>query len=160
MGKTQITEQQLIELLAKADFHKRYYDFIDKAKRTAGKEKCTYQSFCEVISEDTRCKHHKSERFFQLRETDGQWEFTLKLAYCYGKLELIMSGTHNGKNIGGVVTRLALESARVLDPEFMPKPLAPKIPFSTQAELREAVAFSVSLYEVMKSAILTFTSGS
>jgi hypothetical protein len=157
MDEKPSSQQQLLELLAKNGFHERYYDFVDAARQTASKERCTYEQFCEVLSKERLFEHCKKERFFWLEETIGTWLFTLKLAYFHSKLELIISAKRNGQTVGGVVPKLAREAAQVLDPEFTPQPLSPKIPFANQTELRAAAAFGVSLYEDVKSTVLSFT---
>lgn len=148
-------QPQFLEVLAKTGFHERYYDFVDAARQSASEERCSYQQFCEVLGEEHRFEHCKKERFFRLEETIDSWHFVLKLAYFHSKLELIVSAKREGETLGGVVTKLAREAAQVLDPEFTPKPRAPKIPFSNQTELRAAVAFAMSLFDDVKSTILS-----
>lgn len=149
---------KLVELLTSIDFDRRYYDFYlshrqNERKSMPGASQKDYEAALAITGLDF--KYVKKDRFFSHIEKWENGDVGLKVAFPHSTVELILSVGIKDEKIGGPFPKLAREIGQRRDPDFSPSPASPKLPFSNEDELREAVRFGVSLFEDAKQVILS-----
>lgn len=141
---------KLIELLAAIDFDRRYYSFYEGHRDQERKKMpgAGLEDFRAALAATTLdFTYHKKENFFSHKQAEEPGEIGLNIAFPHSSVELILwVKTRKGVTIGDPFSALALNVSEFRTPEVSPEPEFPTLPFSSEAELHEAVRFGVSLF--------------
>jgi hypothetical protein len=160
MADKEMLYAKLIKLLAGMDFDKRYYGFYE-AQRGQGKKGMStlrledFQTALAKTSLDF--SYQAKEKFFSHTETFDHCAVGLNVAFPYSSaVEFILSVKTRQGDLGDPFSSLAHDVGEFRDPDFHSEPEFPNLPFSSKAELHEAVQFGVSLFQDAKHAILSY----
>jgi hypothetical protein len=159
MNEQELSSAQLLKLLEKIDFSRKYYDYYAKNSELIYSNQkrftCTIKYFAAVGSTTALdFKYKTNERFFHHKQNYGNCELILNVAFPYSSVELIFYVKNEHGYVGGPFPKLAREVAQLSDPHFKYSPAAPKLPFSNKDELQQAVNFGISLFKEIKQAII------
>ena len=146
-----MTEKQLnetvIAVLAGAGFAERYYAQYAATREHKAAAAYTQDDVMAALSRTgLDFAYEPREKVYVYREQHPRGLLGLNIAVPNSTVELILVAQLDGRQVGGPFPLLANQAARLRDPAFAPKPAYPKLPFSTTAELAEALQFGVSLF--------------
>jgi len=150
-------QEKLTELLAAAGFDAKYYSFYaaQQAKHQGkGMSDANRSTFAAVLeSTGLSFKYHAGEKFFEHTDPESSPPARLKIAFSTTRVELILGVKTAHGFVGGPFSVLAAAVGKSRDPSFSHTPPYPKLPFSNENELKEAVDFGVSLYGDVKARV-------
>lgn len=147
---------ELIKLLEQVDFGRRYFDCYAAISAREGRvvfevDRTTAEA---VLAEaGLGFKYFTKESFFRYREKRRGYNLLFHVSFRYSSMECGFYIRGDWGVIGGPWSVLARQVIEMREPNFEPSPAAPKLPFSTMAELREVVDFGVSLFREVRDVI-------
>lgn len=146
---------ELLNSLAQIDFPKKFYTYYEKIRNHNQLNDLDQEDYAAAFKNcDIKVTYNKNERFFTYEENNQTHKLKLKLAFAYSTVELILEFETKHGYIGGVLTGLAMDAAKLSDPKFTYSPPYPKFPFSNMEELQDIIKFSISLFDEIKQAII------
>jgi hypothetical protein len=159
MAEDEMSEERMdavfLRLLAEMNFADRYYQYYEKCRGRGEMAEYTGLDLDDVLEEfPMKFKLHRKERFFGHTEKAGGIECIFNVAFPYSHVEFIVGFRTRVGTAGETYPGLAEQVKQLSDPDFEYDPPYPRIPFSNLGEMREAVAFGISLYEEMKAAVV------
>ena len=155
MSSEETLTAKLLELLAGMNFASRYYEYCDRYSNRGPMPSYGRRDLETALATTSlEFQYHSKERFFSHRANDEV--VGLNVAFPHSKVELILTLATAAGDIGGTFAELAEQVALEQDPDFEHSPPYPLLPFSNEAELREAVQFGVSLFLDARQAILSY----
>jgi hypothetical protein len=148
--------ERFIGALMNMELDVRYYAFFEAHRSALGKMMRLQPGvvISALEAEGMPARHHRRERFYSHAKQLGEIAAVLKMSVSHSLLELIMHLHGPGGILGGPVHVLAKEVGEFRDPGFRPVPAYPKLPFSSERELAEAIGFTSRLFADFQQAVL------
>ena len=155
MSDRETATTQLLDFLESIGFARRYYAYYERV-RGRGRAAVVSSEMLEgaLAATGLDFKYRAREKFYQYREERGGIEVGLNVAFPSSLVEFILVCKTGAGHIGAPYTQLARDIMVRADPNFTFSPPSPKLPFSNEQELREALAFGVGLFQETKEVLL------
>lgn len=155
-----IQESQLLDLLERIDFGRRYYAYCDAHAGKTAAPQLTHADHQHVLDESGLAfKYDAKERFFGHRDRHGAVTLVLN-AIIRTDLELVLALKGPSETVGGTFHGLSYKLMRAEQPEFQHSPRYPRLPFHTRDELAAALTFGLTLYREACALIVSHLEGS
>jgi hypothetical protein len=141
-------QKQLIDLLVTSNFDTSYYGFYEATKAEAVPPGIVDSDVFGLIDKlPVQFKFNAKEKFFHYRASEAP-ELGLNLALTPQSAEFILVFKPGSQHIGRQFFVLARDAARHRkgEPYFNYDPPSPRLKFGTEAGLRRALDFGLSLF--------------
>ena len=145
-------ERELIDLLARHDFHRRYYELYEAAKHRgemSGVGRKVLEQ--ELAATGYEFSYNKQEDSFDSAATVNATVVSVHAGVAGSKAELSLNVRERDAVAGGPFSVLALKAARLKDPAYRHDPPYPTLPFSNRQELQDILKYGLQVFETVKN---------
>ncbi len=148
--------QRYLQLLSGLSFSQRYYDFYQESPRGQhahyGTRKRVEDALCQAGMEGL--DYDPKEKGLRYLEAHGDLEVSLDTYFTECTIHYFLTVKTSDWRIRAGCEILALEAARLDEPNFEPDPMYPKLWFNDAASLREVAEFGAAIFRDVRDAVL------
>lgn len=145
---------QLLELLQRLDFSRRWYDFSVATRYGTPLGQLSAEEQEAALSTTARAfRYHRREKFYSTREADFPNDLGMNLALRHGVAEFILVVRPPTGHIGGPFSLLMREADRRFGPVLPETPVYPQPWYQGIDELHRVLAEGLAFYAELANAI-------